>query len=173
MKYIYENNTNADLVIPKIEEKGNIQLKIKGQFVGSEKYLMYVKPPLNLLKFVSEVKEEEIKQETKEEVKQEIKQEVKEEVKQETKQEVKEEVKQETKKPVKKAKKKKKKTKPKSINKNKKEEKMEEKLILEQPEKIELNKEEINKEEENKELNEEKEILLTEQPVGDMEIIKE
>jgi len=161
MKYIYENNTNADLVIPKIEEKGNIQLKIKGQFVGSEKYLMYVKPPLNLLKFVSEVKEEEIKQETKEEVKQEIKQEVKEEVKQETK------------KPVKKAKKKKKKTKPKSINKNKKEEKMEEKLILEQPEKIELNKEEINKEEENKELNEEKEILLTEQPVGDMEIIKE
>ena len=49
---------------------------------------------------------------------------------------------------------------------------MEDKLILEQPEKVELNKEEENNEE-NKDLKEEKEILLTEQPVGDMEIIKE
>ena len=49
---------------------------------------------------------------------------------------------------------------------------MEEKLILEQPDKVEIKAEE-EIEETNKELKEEKEILLTEQPVGDMEIIKE
>jgi hypothetical protein len=118
MLYKFKNNTNGDLNLPKKNEKGYIKLKPNETFIGDEEYFYYIKPPLNLISLVEEIKVEEIKVE-------EIK--------------------------VKKIKQ--------NINKNKKEKKMKEKLILEQPEKEANDKNE--------------EILLTEQPIGDMEVIQE
>lgn len=148
--FIFQNNTQADLSLPRYGDKGNITLKKDSKFIGEEYYFTYVKPPLNLLKFIEEVKEPEV--EKSKEVQNE---------KKDT------DAKNEQKNKLKKEEKIEKKTKS-NINKKKESKMKKEKIILEQPEKVELDK---NENDENENLNEE--ILLVEQPAGEMQVINE
>ena len=56
--YVYENNTNADLKLPKITPEGIRALAPKGQkgcrFEGDSYYLKWVGAPMNLLRLIEE-----------------------------------------------------------------------------------------------------------------------
>ena len=169
--YIYENNTNADFALPRPTEKG---LKIVGpnqRFEGDSYYLTFVKPPFNFLKLI-DVKNDSNENFNKNESFPPIAQEgVKSEcIIQETSNiEQKSESEGEEKNRVKR-KYTRRKNKRRTIN-NKKGKKMKEHLILDQPDIIKEDGKAEPVVEDQK--VEEKEVLLTEDPSGDMEIINE
>jgi hypothetical protein len=151
--FIYENNTDADLSLPKPSIEGFTRVGPRKRFKGDSYFMSLVKTPICLLKLIEEVKEdlkiEEIVVENK------ISHEKKEDglINNKGKKTIK----------VKKAKRKKAKKGSKT--------KMKEKLILDQPDVVtEAGKlEQIETEE--TQVQEEK--LLTENPSGDIEIISE
>ena len=148
--FIYENNTDADLSLPKPSIEGFTKVGPRRRFKGDSYFMTLVKTPVCLLKLIEEVKEEAKKEEIIEEIK--INHEKKEAGL----------INNKVKKVVKKKKKKAKKgSKP----------KMKEKLILDQPDVVtEAGKlEQI----ENEETQVQEEKLLTENPSGDIEIISE
>lgn len=152
--YLYENNTDADLSLPKLSTEGFKSIGPRKRFTGDSYFMSLVKTPLCLLRLI-----EEIKTENTESTESTIAVEEKEKEKQEKK-----EVRLiNSKRKVKKSKKK------------KKVKKMKEKLVLDQPDvvtqagKVEQNLE--SQKEENIENQEEK--LLIENPSGNIEIISE
>jgi hypothetical protein len=149
--FIYENNTDADLSLPKPSLEGFTKVGPRRRFKGDSYFMTLVKTPVCLLKLIEEVKEEAKIEEIVEEVK--INHEKKEDGSINNK--------------VKKVVRKKKKKKAKKGSKPK----MKEKLILDQPDVVtEAGKlEQI----ENEETQVQEEKLLTENPSGDIEIISE
>jgi hypothetical protein len=148
--FIYENNTDADLSLPKPSIEGFTKVGPRRRFKGDSYFMTLVKTPICLLKLIEEVKEEAKTEEIIEEIK--INHEKKEDGL----------INNKVKKVVRKKKKKTKKgSKP----------KMKEKLILDQPDVVtEAGKlEQI----ENEETQVQEEKLLTENPSGDIEIISE
>ena len=148
--FIYENNTDADLSLPKPSIEGFTKVGPRRRFKGDSYFMTLVKTPICLLKLIEEVKEEAKTEEIIEEIK--INHEKKEDGL----------INNKVKKVVRKKKKKAKKgSKP----------KMKEKLILDQPDVVtEAGKlEQI----ENEEIQAQEEKLLTENPSGDIEIISE
>jgi hypothetical protein len=148
--FIYENNTDADLSLPKPSIEGFTKVGPRRRFKGDSYFMSLVKTPICLLKLIEEVKEEAKTEEIVEEIK--INHEKKEDGL----------INNKVKKVVRKKKKKAKKgSKP----------KMKEKLILDQPDVVtEAGKlEQI----ENEETQVQEEKLLTENPSGDIEIISE
>jgi len=148
--FIYENNTDADLSLPKPSIEGFTKVGPRRRFKGDSYFMTLVKTPICLLKLIEEVKEEAKTEEIIEEIK--INHEKKEDGL----------INNKVKKVVRKKKKKTKKgSKP----------KMKEKLILDQPDVVtEAGKlEQI----ENEEIQAQEEKLLTENPSGDIEIISE
>ena len=160
--YIYENNTDADLSLPRATKSGLKNIGPRQRFEGDSYYLKFISPPINLLKLI-EVKEEATSE----------KKEIEEQSVAVTVEEVKPvivQVVENIKKNLAKSRKTTKKKKKKVVN-NKKENKMKEKLILDQPDIIKENgKSEPVVEDQQVE---EKEVLLTEDPAGDVEIISE
>lgn len=156
--FIYENNTDADLSLPKPSLDGITRIGPRKRFRGDSYFMSLVKTPVCLLKLIEEVKQEEVKQE--EVVKTEVKIE-------ETK------INHEKKEDGLINNKDKKKTRAKRAKRKKvkKGSKMKEKLILDQPDVIT----EIGKLEqiENEEVQIQEEKLLTENPSGEIEIISE
>jgi hypothetical protein len=53
--YIYENNTDGDLTLPKPTATGQRRVGPRQRFQGDSYYMQWVKPPLNLLRFVDTV----------------------------------------------------------------------------------------------------------------------
>lgn len=53
--YIYENNTSGDLTLPKPTASGQKRVGPRQRFQGDSYYMAWVKPPLNLLKFIETV----------------------------------------------------------------------------------------------------------------------
>ncbi len=53
--YIFENNTDGDLSLPKPTASGQKKVGPRQRFQGDSYYLQWVKPPLNLLKFIEAV----------------------------------------------------------------------------------------------------------------------
>ena len=57
--YVYENNTDGDLTLPKPTDSGVRKISPKGKpgcrFQGDSYYLQWVGSPMNLLKFVEEI----------------------------------------------------------------------------------------------------------------------
>jgi hypothetical protein len=156
--YVYENNTDADLSLPRATKTGLKNIGPRQRFEGDSYYLKFISPPINLLKLI-EIKEEAgtNKEENKEIV-------------EEKSVPVVVQVVEKIKKNLAKSKKSTKKKKKKVVN-NKKGNKMKEKLILDQPDIIKENgKSEPVVEDQQVE---ETEVLLTEDPAGDMEIISE
>jgi hypothetical protein len=149
--FIYENNTDADLSLPKPSIEGFTRVGPRRRFKGDSYFMTLVKTPICLLKLIEEVKEEAKTEEIVEEIK--INHEKKEDGL----------INNKDKKKAKRAKKKKAKKGSKT--------KMKEKLILDQPDVVtEAGKlEQIETEE--TQVQEEK--LLTENPSGDIEIISE
>jgi len=148
--FIYENNTDADLSLPKPSIEGFTKVGPRRRFKGDSYFMTLVKTPICLLKLIEEVREEAKTEEIIEEIK--INHEKKEAGL----------INNKVKKVVRKKKKKAKKgSKP----------KMKEKLILDQPDVVtEAGKlEQI----ENEETQVQEEKLLTENPSGDIEIISE
>jgi hypothetical protein len=160
--YIYENNTDADLSLPRATKSGLKNIGPRQRFEGDSYYLKFISPPINLLKLI-EVKEEAsvVKTTTEQTVVAVEKEEEKPVIVQ---------VVEKIKKNLAKSRKTTKKKKKKVVN-NKKDNKMKEKLILDQPDIIKENgKSEPVVEDQQVE---EKEVLLTEDPAGDVEIISE
>jgi hypothetical protein len=148
--FIYENNTDADLSLPKPSIEGFTKVGPRRRFKGDSYFMTLVKTPICLLKLIEEVREEAKTEKIIEEIK--INHEKKEAGL----------INNKVKKVVRKKKKKAKKgSKP----------KMKEKLILDQPDVVtEAGKlEQI----ENEETQVQEEKLLTENPSGDIEIISE
>ncbi len=56
--YIYENNTDGYLTLPKAAKDGRLVVPPRGKFEGDSYFMQLVKPPLNLLRLIKEVKEE-------------------------------------------------------------------------------------------------------------------
>lgn len=162
--FVYENNTDADLSLPKPSIEGFKLIGPRKRFKGDSYFMSLVKTPICLLRLIEEVKDEEIKTEDivkDEEVLKNIPETIKEEEKKETK----------LINNKRKAKKKKKTKKAKT----KKGEKMKEKLILDQPDVVtnsgKMEQKGLENQEETVESQEEK--LLTENPSGNIEIISE
>lgn len=152
--YLYENNTDADLSLPKPSKDGQTLIGPRQRFYGDSYFLTLVKPPYILLRLIEEVVETIPNEKNNNNI------------------EIKESEVNENKNFDKKVKKKPKKR----INNNKSSKKgikMKEKLILDQPDVItQVGKvENVLNSEENIENLEEK--LLTENPMGDIEIISE
>ena len=63
--YIYENNTDGFLSLPKPANNGLRVVPPRGRFHGDNYFMQLVKPPLNLLRFIEEIKEEKIMPEQK------------------------------------------------------------------------------------------------------------
>jgi len=57
--YIYENRTSGHLTLPKTSTDGKKVIPPNGRFKGDSYFMMLVKPPQNLLKFIEEIKTEE------------------------------------------------------------------------------------------------------------------
>jgi hypothetical protein len=151
--FIYENNTDADLSLPKMSLDGQKTIGPRKRFKGDSYFMSLVKTPVCLLRLIEEIKEP--KEETKEEFNIQ---------KSEKSQEIKE-------KKIVKTINKKGKKKKKKVTKDKK---MKEKLILDQPEVVtKAGKLEQVDLEEKKEVTESEEKLLTENPFGDIQIISE
>lgn len=160
--YIYENNTDADLSLPRATKSGLRNIGPRQRFEGDSYYLKFISPPINLLKLI-EVKEEAGAEKKEAEVPNIT-------INEEKEKPVIVQVIENIKKNLAKYRKTTKKKKKKVVN-NKKENKMKEKLILDQPDIIKENgKSEPVVEDQQVE---EKEILLTEDPAGDVEIISE
>jgi hypothetical protein len=53
--YIFENNTDGDLSLPRPTASGQKKVGPRGRFQGDSYYMQWVKPPLNLLKFIDTV----------------------------------------------------------------------------------------------------------------------
>lgn len=53
--FVFENNTNADLKLPKITLSGMRSVRPKEQFQGDSYYLKWVGPPMGLLKLVKQL----------------------------------------------------------------------------------------------------------------------
>ena len=58
--YIYENNTSGFLNLPKKSSDGIKVVPPKVRFKGDSYFMLLVKPPQNLLRFIQEIKTEEI-----------------------------------------------------------------------------------------------------------------
>jgi hypothetical protein len=159
--YVYENNTDADLSLPRATKTGLKNIGPRQRFEGDSYYLKFISPPINLLKLI-EIKEEAgVNKEENVKV---------DEIVEEKSVPVVVQVVEKIKKNLAKSKKSTKKKKKKVVN-NKKDNKMKEKLILDQPDIIKENgKSEPVVEDQQ---IEETEVLLTEDPAGDMEIISE
>jgi hypothetical protein len=56
--YIYENNTDGYLTLPKPASDGRKVIPPRGKFNGDSYFMQLVKPPSNLLRFMEEIKEE-------------------------------------------------------------------------------------------------------------------
>jgi hypothetical protein len=150
--YLYENNTDADLSLPKPSLEGFKSIGPRKRFKGDSYFMSLVKTPLCLLRLIEEIETENNTVAVEEEKKEEKK-----------------EVKLINSKRSKKSKKSKR---------NKKVKKMKEKLVLDQPDvvtqagKVEQNLDnQESQKEENIENQEEK--LLIENPSGNIEIISE
>lgn len=59
--YIYENKTSGHLNLPKPSADGQKVIPPNGRFKGDSYFMMLVKPPERLLRFIEEVKLEETK----------------------------------------------------------------------------------------------------------------
>lgn len=158
--YLYENNTDADLSLPKPSAEGFKTIRPRGRFTGDSYFMSYVKTPLCLIRFIEEIKTEENKIESIDSKLVEI------EAIEEKKEEKKE---------TKTINKRKRRKSKKKVAKGKK---MKEKLILDQPEVVTISgkMEQVDVEEEKKEASEveaQEEKLLTENPSGNIEIISE
>jgi hypothetical protein len=159
--YVYENNTDADLSLPRTTKTGLKNIGPRQRFEGDSYYLKFISPPINLLKLI------EIKEEAGANKEENVKVD---EIVEEKSIPVVVQVVEKIKKNLAKSKKSTKKKKKKVVN-NKKDNKMKEKLILDQPDIIKENgKSEPVVEDQQ---IEETEVLLTEDPAGDMEIISE
>lgn len=53
--FVYENNTDGDLSLPKATASGHRKVGPRQRFQGDSYFMTWVKPPLNLLKFIEEV----------------------------------------------------------------------------------------------------------------------
>jgi hypothetical protein len=53
--YVYENNTDADLTLPKPTASGVRSVSPRNRFQGDSYYMNWVGPPMNLLKLVEEI----------------------------------------------------------------------------------------------------------------------
>lgn len=53
--YIFENNTDGDLSLPKPTASGQRKVGPRQRFQGDSYYMQWIKPPLNLLKFIETV----------------------------------------------------------------------------------------------------------------------
>lgn len=62
--YIYQNNTNGELSLPKAALDGRKRIGVKGTFKGDSYFMSLVKPPMNLLKLIEIVNERKIMEET-------------------------------------------------------------------------------------------------------------
>lgn len=60
--YIYENNTSGHLNLPKPTNQGKKTIAPKERFEGDSYFMMLVKAPHNMLRFISEIKQEEKKE---------------------------------------------------------------------------------------------------------------
>ena len=62
--YVYENNTDGDLTLPRPTASGQTKVGPRQRFQGDDYYMQWVKYPLNLLRFVEQLqpnnKEKEI-----------------------------------------------------------------------------------------------------------------
>jgi hypothetical protein len=54
--YVYENNTDGDLTLPKPTATGLRRVGPRQRFQGDSYYMAWVKPPLNLLRFIEAVR---------------------------------------------------------------------------------------------------------------------
>jgi len=157
--YIYENNTDADLALPKPSIEGYKAVGPRKRFQGDSYFMCLVKTPLCLLRLIEQVSSG--KSQTPEIEKVSAEEQIIE----------KEPEKKSAKAINKRATKKRRKSK--KVNKDKK---MKEKLILDQPEVVtqsgKLEQVEVDVEEQ-KENESQEEKLLTENPSGDIEIISE
>lgn len=57
--YIFQNNTNGDLNLPKPAKDGRLKVGLNELFEGDKYFLALAKPPLNLLKYIGQKKNEE------------------------------------------------------------------------------------------------------------------
>ena len=160
--YVYENNTDADLSLPRATKSGLRNIGPRQRFEGDSYYLKLISPPINLLKLI-EVKEEATTENKAVDT-------AVVEVVEEEPEPVIVQVVEKIKKNLAKSRFSKKKNKKKVVNKRK-ENTMKEKLILDQPDIIKENG--ISEPVVEDQQMEEKEVLLTEDPAGDMEIISE
>lgn len=53
--YIFENNTNSELSLPKPTASGMRKVGPKGRFQGDSYFKQWMKPPLNLLKLIETI----------------------------------------------------------------------------------------------------------------------
>lgn len=58
--YIFQNNTNGDLNLPKPAKDGRIKIGVNELFEGDKYFLGLVNPPLNLLKYIGKKNEEKM-----------------------------------------------------------------------------------------------------------------
>lgn len=63
--YIYENKTNGHLKLPKRASDGSMVIPPNGRFKGDSYFMMLVRPPQNLLKFIETISEEKVMTEKK------------------------------------------------------------------------------------------------------------
>lgn len=162
--FIYENNTDADLSLPKPSIEGFKVIGPRKRFKGDSYFMSLVKTPVCLLRLIEQV----------EQVKPQITQELNNELNNaptENKEKDTNIIEKKSVKPLNKKSKKKKKSK---IKTNLKDKKMKEKLILDQPEVItksgKIEQTELEVEEQK---SQEEEKLLIENPSGSIEIISE
>lgn len=59
--FVFENNTDGDLTLPKPAADGRRVVGPRGQFQGDSYFHGWVKPPMNLLKFIKEIMPKEQK----------------------------------------------------------------------------------------------------------------
>lgn len=53
--YVYENNSNSSLTLPKPLPDGRKEIGPREQFEGDSYYMMLVKPPLHMLRYIKEI----------------------------------------------------------------------------------------------------------------------
>lgn len=160
--YIYENNTDADLSLPKPSIEGFKMIGPRKRFKGDSYFMNLVKTPVCLLRLIEKV-EQEVSSTT-----------IVEEIKNNEPEKNTNVIENKEKKVVKTLNKNSKKKKKAKIKTNIKDKKMKEKLLLDQPEVItKSGKVEQTEVEEQKENTQEEEKLLIENPSGNIEIISE
>lgn len=57
--FIFENNTNGELKLPKPAADGRRIIEPRGQFQGDSYFHSWVKPPMNMLKFIKQIQPED------------------------------------------------------------------------------------------------------------------